>query len=246
MKTETISEKIKEKVQPAPAEFRALKSLKEEFGSYFKPKELEKISQNSDSLYFSLPSIFNKLDKEGKWEKMEKLQKLSLEILIKERRPEEKKTFEFPPEKPPFLKQLREFPKSLKAPFLALGMLTIGAIALEVGHSVTKKRPQETKTGEMGETKEVAKGTAICSENMCRLVVKEKNLEEKKADLKQLLEGIKKQLESKLSPEEKALSKEILKHNYDFLFNKLSGQEKNDSEVQSLISQIEAQFKISQ
>lgn len=232
MDKEKISpEQFKEEAAPPLKEAGVLADLQKEFGDFFSPEDLQKISKNPDALYFNLPNIFNKLSKEGKFEEINHLQELALKRLA-ERSPEQKRIIQFPAKKPPLFERLRKLLKSLKAAFLGFTFLATSAVALDAGRRITQERPSETKIEEIAPKPP----KHICTENMCQIVTEKPSAAKMEDDLKSFLGDSEKF--SKLTPKEQAEEKPFLEETYRFIINKNLEAAKNPN-IQKLTLQIE-------
>lgn len=237
MNKEKISpEQFKEAAALPEREASAFADLQKEFGDFFSPEDLQKISKNPDALYFNLPNIFNKLSKEGKFKEINRLQELVLKTLA-ERSPEQKRTIQFPAEKPPLFERLKKLPKSLKAAFLGFTFLATSAVALDAGYRITQERPSETKIEEIAPKPP----KHICTENMCQIVMEKPSAAKMENDLKSFLGDLEEF--SKLTPEEQAEEKPFFEETYQFITSKNPEAAKNPN-IQKLVFQIEGKLGI--
>lgn len=235
MSREAISsERFQKDISPPPIEQepKALAHLKEEFGKYFTPEQLARMSKEPDRLYFYLPPIFNRLVPE-KWLR---LQNLASEILVREKPSE--KVIKFPAEKPTFLERIRKLPATIRA--LGLGfILTTSALALEAGYLLGRE-PEKPKIEEVTKSEKPPPGS-ICTETRCEILMPKKGVAEIKEDLKELLNY------SKLIPTDQEIIKDYYVGSYDLFTKQLESKDpsaKENPEIKSLVSQIEEMLKI--
>ncbi len=239
MDREKISpEQFKEEVSPPEKEAGSLKDLQKEFSNYFSSGDFQKISKNPDTLFFNLPNVFNKLSKEGKFEEINRLQELALKMITKERRPEQKRTIQFPAEKPLIFERLKKLPKSLKTAFLGFTFLTTSAVALDAGYRTAQERPSEE-----AKIEEIAPKPPehICTENMCQIITERPDINKIENDLKSFLGDLEEF--SKLTPKEQGEEKQFLEETYRFIINK-NPEATKDPNIQKLAFQIEKKLGI--
>jgi hypothetical protein len=224
-------------------------------------KEIEIAVKNPPASFI----VFHKLGKLGRYEAIEEVQGLMLEIIKVEnellseeekRRKEAGKSLDvLSGREPTFFEKVRNLPRFLRAMvFALLGVVTSAGLVrttylisreqprrVEVAESFSRKEGEATKDVE-GEIKEFSWGQVICEKTSCHFIMRDEKppLEKGRQKLKETLNDILK-LET-ASPSTREIVRDYFPKSYEYLLEAYP-ELKNDPEAQEMCSQIENKLK---